>query len=242
MRRTTALAAALLATTLTTPPARAAIDPRDFGIWAGYVARNDSRPTHFFGSVYAEWTVPPVTCKHSKDLYAAWVGLGGGTPTDDWLVQGGTVTDCKTPDGRPRHYAFYEAVRPQGTPSPPVRVRNAVDTNDRIVASVSYDRRTTWVVTVSNTTKGWQFSKTYDNLEVGPSSAEAVVESPAHNYPDFGNVSFQSVAVDGLPISRANPEKWRAFDSKDMLIEAEPGSIATTPAGKDGFPVFWRRE
>ncbi len=228
----------VLMSVLCAPPAYAGLDS---GIWAGYVATNETRPEFHFGSVTATWTVPEVTCLSPKGLYGAWVGLGGGTPVNDWLVQGGTATDCKSADRRPHYYAFFEAFRPAGGHNGPITIPHKVNVNDRIVASVFFDRREHWTVTVTNLTQVWTFTKNY-TLTVKPTSAEAVLEAPGHLFPKFGNVSFQAVKIDGLPLSRSNPDKWRSYDIKDRVTEAEAGSIATTAGGDEGFPVFWRKE
>ncbi len=165
--------------------------PNRLSNWGGYIAAGS---TGEFNSISAEWTVPIVKCLADGNLYAPWVGIDGYGSTT--VEQTGVQTDCKT--GSPVDSAWYEMY-----PARPVYYANPVSTGDSIVASVIYSGKS-FVLTITDTTKGW--TRTVDKTARRASrlSAEAVIEAPG-GYPAITKVQFAQVLINGTDLASFDP-------------------------------------
>jgi Peptidase A4 family len=149
--------------------------------WSGYAE------TGTFTGVSGTWTVPAVTATSSPTYSATWVGVDGFN--DDDLIQTGTEQDYYS--GAAHYDAWWEILPAAETEISPSS--HPVSPGDRMSASIYETSSTTggggffhrrsehvWVISISDTTKGWSF--TTDQGYNGPgSSAEWIVEAPEVN-------------------------------------------------------------
>jgi Peptidase A4 family len=176
--------------------------------WAGYAIHRDGVSFH---QVSATWNQPNATCVGGHPSYsAAWVGLGGYSPTSGALEQIGTELDCGAA-GRVISSAWYELV-----PAPSKTISLAVNPGDVMHASVTVTGHQV-VVVLENLTRHHSFRKTLYAPVVDVSSAEWIVEAPSEcisqyacqalPLANFGSVSFDSataVSTDGVAGSIAS--------------------------------------
>jgi hypothetical protein len=162
--------------------------------WSGYAATGGS-----FTTVSSSWIQPASKCASDPNSYAAfWVGLDGdGTPT---VEQTGSDSDCSGTS--PRYYAWYEMY-----PAAPVYYSNPVSPGDAMVASV-VKSGTSFVLKISDTTKGWTKSVTKTGLADRGGSAEVITEAPSSGtgvlpLADFVKVNYAASDIDGGSLSAA---------------------------------------
>lgn len=133
--------------------------------WAGYVA---SQPNTV--AVSGTWNVPAVRATSRATYSSVWVGIGGFTSND--LIQAGTESDYV--GGRAVYYAWVEAL-PANTvliPGLAVRPGNVVS------ASITYNGRSRWTVTLRNLSTGRSVSRAMFYRST-LSSAEWIEEAPS---------------------------------------------------------------
>jgi hypothetical protein len=160
--------------------------------WGGYVATSGS-----FKSIVGSWTEPTVTCTSSQNLFAPWVGVDGYGSSS--VEQTGVQVSCST--GKPVYSAWYEMY-----PKQPVYISTSKypsAANDKFTGTVTVSG-TSYHITLKDNTKGWSFSTTqsYNGENV---SAEAIIESPSASYPNFTNLPFTGITVNGKTFSAYNP-------------------------------------
>ena len=152
--------------------------------WSGYaVTGSNGSVTDVKGS----WIVPTATCSDtsiaSSGGYASfWIGIDGWS--SNTVEQIGTDSDCVSSTGvgkTPTYYAWFEFY-PQsgyyiGDPS-----RNftgyVVQPGDVMAAEVTIAGGHNFTVTITNTSRGWTFSKTSSVKGAKQSSAEWIAETP----------------------------------------------------------------
>jgi hypothetical protein len=167
------------------------------GNWGGYVGLGS------FATATASWTEPAVTCKSTKDLFAAWVGIDGDTSST--VEQAGVATDCS--GHSPVYQAWYEMY-----PAAPVYYSNPVSAGDRITATVIRTGTNTYRLDISDSTEGWTKWVT-KSLASKHSSAEAVIESPTDSYPNIpGGMRFTHVKFNDAKLSTLTPAGVAADD------------------------------
>jgi peptidase A4-like protein len=185
----------------TVPVASASTDVQtaSSGNWAGYVVGGSSSGTKF-KSVSGSWVVPTAKCSSGQGDSSFWVGIGGSGQSDTHaLEQDGTEVDCNA-DGSASYSAWYEMV-----PSPPVQVNMPVHPGDHISAKVTVDGSNV-TMSLSNTTTGGSFNKTFQMSNPDTSSAEWIAEAPSQcsgdlssctplPLADFGNVQFSGASA-----------------------------------------------
>jgi hypothetical protein len=220
--RTTALIAALLLLTgMVASGPKATYGARFDGLqWSGYVASGGT-----YTQVGADWMNPPVTCNASSDLYAPWVGIDGSGSRS--VEQTGVETSCA--DGTPEYRAWYEMY-----PQPPVYYGDQVDAGDSVTASVSTDGQGHYTLTITDDTLGWT-ETTAANYSGQNASAEAVLESPANAYPDYGQVDFSDFTINNQIASTAHPAAQDASGRSGQISHAGPlagGSFSVTYDGR----------
>ena len=140
--------------------------------WSGYVVGGSSSATKF-KNVSGSWVVPTAKCSSGQGDSSFWVGIGGSGSSDTQaLEQDGTEVDCNS-DGSASYFAWYEMV-----PSPPVKVDMAVHAGDHITGKVTVDG-TNVTMSLSNSTTGGSFDKTFQMSDPDTSSAEWIAEAPS---------------------------------------------------------------
>ena len=162
--------------------------------WSGYAATGGS-----FTKVTSSWTQPTALCGSDPNSYAAfWVGLDGdGTNT---VEQTGSDSDCS--GKTPTYYAWYEMY-----PLAPVFYSAPVSPGDIMVASV-VKSGTSFVLKISDSTKGWTKSVTKTSTKDKGGSAEVITEAPSSSsgvlpLADFGKVHYSSSDIDNVSLSAA---------------------------------------
>jgi hypothetical protein len=183
------------------------------GVWGGYVAQGSG-----FHSITGSWTMPDVQCNTGNDLFAPWIGIDGyGSQT---VEQTGVQVDCS--GGYPAYSAWYEMY-----PAPPVYWGDPVDAGDTFTASVTTSGNGSYLLKLTDTTKGWTRSVTR-SLRGRNVSAEAVIESPSQSYPSFSELDFNGITVNGQVFDAYYPQ---AIDSGQYTETGlSNGSFAIVPA------------
>jgi len=200
--------------------------------WSGYV---DYGAT--FSYVAGDWTVPTASCS-SGDLYASfWVGIDGYQSGS--VEQDGTDSDCSL--GHPTYYAWYEMYPAASVELPS---GHPVSPGDTMSGSVSFDGSSTWTLTISDLSAGWNYPKTFSETGLSQASAEWVAERPEVNgniasLADFGSVTFSGAIAtgDGVtgPISSFTYSPFDMINSSDSVLAA-PGSLN---GSGNGFADTW---
>ncbi|MFE0464234.1 G1 family glutamic endopeptidase [Kitasatospora sp. NPDC058965] len=182
-------------------------------VWGGYVAQGSG-----FRSITGSWTMPDVQCNTANDLFAPWIGIDGyGSQT---VEQTGVQVDCS--GGYPAFSAWYEMY-----PAPPVFWNDPVDAGDTFTASVTTSGNGSYLLKLTDTTKGWTRSIT-KSLRGRNVSAEAVIESPSQSYPSFNELDFANITVNGQVFDAFYPQ---AVDSGQYTETGlNNGSFAIVPA------------
>lgn len=190
--------------------------------WSGYAE------TGSFAGVTGTWTVPTVTAGTSASTYSStWIGVDGFN--DDDLIQTGTEQDFT---GGAAHYRVWWEILPAAE----TLINETVEPGDRMSASI-YETTSTstttgfgfsrhrstgnvWVISITDTTRGWTF--TTDQSYSGPgTSAEWIVEAPevGGSIATLANYSFIG---NGIGTTTGD------FDNTGTLASAV--SSGTTPA------------
>lgn len=149
---------------------------RGFGTssnWSGYAAESSvtSPSNNFVKSVTGSWTVPSLTCSSGQATYVAtWVGIDGYS--DSTVEQTGTEQQCSS-SGTQTYYAWYEMY-----PNPMYKLFN-VHPGDAMTASVTYQGRSSFLLTIKDTTTGTSKSVTAKLRSAKLQSAEWIVEAPS---------------------------------------------------------------
>ncbi len=190
--------------------------------WSGYAE------TGTFTGVSGTWTVPAVTATSSASYSSAWIGVDGFN--DSNLIQTGTEEDYYS--GAAHYDAWWEILPAAETEISPTTY--AVAPGDRMSASIykttstvttgSGRRRTTenvWVVTISDTTKGWSFTTSQGYAGAG-TSAEWIMEAPEVN----GRIATLAHYSVSAPAGQGD------FDNAGILTSVvSSGTPTYTPAG-----------
>ncbi|MGW4528756.1 G1 family glutamic endopeptidase [Amycolatopsis sp. NPDC004378] len=197
--------------------------------WAGYAAAGVSGA---FTSVSASWTQPAVSCTNDYRSSSFWVGIDGYA--NSHLQQTGSKARCR--DGVAEYYAWYEVL-----PASESRWDVAVEPGDHLHAEVGKNAAGEWVMTLSDSTRGW--SRTQVDKAVHPgASAEVVAEAPANGggivpLADFGSVTFTDVTVNGVPAqSRTDLDSLAMVNSVTGVTKARTSELVD-----NAFTVTWRR-
>jgi hypothetical protein len=220
------------------PAGAASSAPQISGNWAGYVASGSH-----ITAVTGTWKVPPAGAL-PPGVSSTWVGIGGFSSSD--LIQAGTQQTSSPLDqvfAGGAYSAWYELL-----PASPVYLTGCsgdanctVGAGDVMNVSVKNQGGNSWLISVADATRGWSFSKTFDNYASSESSAEWIHEAPsaAGVLPvpvgNSGTVTFDGAsntavingATEGLAASGAFPVE---------ALPVETTTSALDPSG-DGFNV-----
>jgi hypothetical protein len=204
--------------------------------WSGYAE------TGTFTGASATWTVPSVSASSSATYSSAWVGVDGFNNDD--LIQTGTEEDYYS--GGAHYDAWWEIL-----PASETEISQPVSPGDRMSASIYETSATTgstrgfgrhgssseheWVIDISDTTQGWNFSTTQGYSGPG-ASAEWVVEAPevgnriatlAHyaispptGVGDFDNAGIlSSIVSSGAPAPTYSPAGLNYQNDSGVMIQ-----------------------
>lgn len=161
--------------------------------WSGYV-----KPGSGFTSAAATFRVPTLLTRY-PGYSSTWVGVGGASSADRYLIQTGIEADVV--GGRAYYYAWWELITPTN-PAPEVRFTTVpVRPGDSVTARVAKATGGNWTMTFTDNTTKRSASKTA--AFAGPAkSAEWIEEDTDVNgmistAPDWQTVSFGGCTVNG---------------------------------------------
>ena len=210
--------------------------------WSGYADLNQT-----YDAVRASWTVPTVSCSSRSSSYSAeWIGIDGYS--SNTVEQDGSEADCIS--GSPSYDAWYEMYGDNAVNSGyEVELSPSsypVSHGDAMSASVSVSG-SIWTLSISDSTRGWNFSTQINYSGAAASSAEWIVERPEicsfscqlAALADFGTVNFTgadaSVGSNSSTIS-GNPDTGLEMVSGSTPL-ATPGNL---DAAGDSFTDTWQ--
>jgi hypothetical protein len=240
--------------------------------WSGYAVTG---PNGTVTDAKASWTVPAVSCTGntlgSTSGYSSfWVGIDGWS--SNTVEQIGTDSDCISPQNQPNtptYYGWFEFY-PQpayyiGDPSTNFSGAT-VQPGDVMSAEVKYTGYHRFNLTITNTSKGWVFTRTSSVRGARQSSAEWIAETPccqSNNallplanfaFADYGygftgvlNTAFATVSgVTGPLGSFGNSVQEVTMISEgdpggspSGTVMAQPSSPLTNNANGSSFSVTW---
>lgn len=209
--------------------------------WSGYVKTGTG-----FTSAAGTFRVP--TLKTTYPGYSStWVGVGGASSADGYLIQTGIEADVV--GGRAGYYAWWEVITPTN-PAPEVKFTTVpVKPGDVITARVAKVSSGTWTMSLANLTTKKSASKTV--AFAGPAkSAEWIEEDTDVNGYISTAPDWQSVAFSGCTANNANPG---LVSTQAVNIVSKPGllgsllgqkavqetSTSAPNSTKNGFSVKW---
>jgi hypothetical protein len=168
--------------------------------WSGYAATDAT-----FSSVSASWAVPAVSCTSGAQYSSAWVGLDGFNSRT--VEQTGTDSDCH--GATPRYYSWDEMY-----PAPSVNIADPVSAGDQMNASVTAATTSSFVLVITDATKGWTKTFTKTLARAKRTSAEVIEEAPCCTaaggilpLADFGKINFTNAQVNGSAIGNLSPTR-----------------------------------
>jgi hypothetical protein len=149
--------------------------------WSGYAETGAG-----FTGVSGTWTVPAVAPSSSATYSSAWIGVDGFNNSN--LIQTGTEEDYY--NGAPHYNAWWEILPAPETALPSNYVVTAGDSmkasiyeTSTVSGGITHGRshsvgsQHVWVITISDTTRGWSFT-TNQSYNGAGTSAEWVMEAP----------------------------------------------------------------
>jgi hypothetical protein len=170
--------------------------------WSGYAASGGNGS---FKSVSANWTQPTGHCGSGNGYSSFWVGLDGFNSST--VEQTGSEVDCT--GGSPQYYAWWEMY-----PGASHNFASPVAPGDHFSASVSYNGGSSYILKITDSTKGWSHTLNKSLSSAKRSSAEVIVEAPCCTgagailpLADFGKVNFTHSDVNGSPIGNSAPTR-----------------------------------
>ena len=159
--------------------------------WAGYIVEGTTYDSVTEAS--ALWTVPAIqgSCSSTDTSSTFWVGLDGATPSDTYVEQAGTASNCF--NGAPFYDAWFEMY------PGPIDIQFFVSPGDSISASV-YGLNGYFSLFITDDTNGQ--SKNTTVYESGPvmETGEIIAEDPIQNnqplpLSNWGTVNFAQAMV-----------------------------------------------
>lgn len=183
------------------------------GGWYGYAVTGST-----YTSVTGNWNVPTTPCTSGSSTSAIWVGLDGYSSSS--VEQTGIDFGCS--NGKAQDQGWYEMY-----PAAPVFFANPIQPGDSISAGVTFNGGSSYTLTLSDTTQGWQHTVHASLAGALRSSAEAVVEDPSDVV--FTPIHFTGVTVDGSALGSLDPVKITGGDDR----------IVVSPVSGSSFSVSW---
>ncbi len=197
--------------------------------WSGYAADSGT-----YTSVSATWVQPKGICTSATRYASFWVGLDGFSSNS--VEQTGTDTDCSS--GKPVYYGWYEMY-----PNPSFNFGKSISAGDTIKASVTYQGSNKYLLSLSDTTKGWTTTTTKTLSGAPRNSAEVIIEAPCCTsgggilpLADFGTVNVSNSLVNGAAIGTLNPVEIIMINSSGQ--DKDTVSALTS---NENFSATWVR-
>lgn len=210
--------------------------------WSGYAVTPTGNAT--YSDVTANWHVPRVTGRCSSKSYgcysAAWTGIDGFNNSS--LIQTGTEQDYR--NGTATYSAwwttsaqgFAEQVIAGGC-SQGSNTCGTVAPGDAMTAHIAKNSGSTWTITLSDTTKGWTFTKS--TTYTGPgTSAEWIMEAPSIPGGHIATLStYDPFTFDPGTVNGSSPGLVDS-DGGELIQKGKVVSIPSPPdTDRDGFAM-----
>jgi hypothetical protein len=198
--------------------------------WSGYAVTG----TGPYTSVSATWTQPAVECQDTPSGFSAfWAGLDGDTSRT--VEQTGTEANCI--NGTASYAAWYEMY-----PKRPVNYPDTVRPGDSVTATVTSSGRGHFLLTLTDTTRGWSHTAAKRRGSARLASAEVIAEAPSSHrrvlpLADFGAIGFGNAFVNGSRLTASTPGIEPLTMASGAAVKAEPSSI-----GEGDFSDTWENE
>jgi len=209
--------------------------------WSGYVKTGSG-----FTSAVGIFHVPTLSTRY-PGYSSTWVGIGGASASDGYLIQTGIEADVV--GGRASYYAWWELITPTNA-APEVRFTTVpVRAGDLVTAKVAKGGNGLWTMSFVNNTTRKSAYKTAAFAGTGKSAEWIEEDTDVNGYistaPDWQSVTFTGCAVNGV-----NPG---LVSSQAVNIVSAPGPLggllgqgpiqedATSAPNstKNGFSIRW---
>jgi hypothetical protein len=209
--------------------------------WAGYAV---SAPGVTFSDVVGSWVQPAVVCPtNAQQDSSFWVGIDGYAKGSKTVEQIGTDSDCdkgnkKKKTGGPTYYAWWE-MYPGASNTITTTASNPdpVLPGDSMTAQVSASG-TSFTLSLTDNTRGWNFTTTQSSTTAPQSSAEWIAEAPSGSnggasvkLADFGSVTFSGLSVTASSTS-FNDTEINMYKGKTLKAQTAMDSPSS-------FTVSW---
>lgn len=217
--------------------------------WSGYaVYKNgsgrgkNSTPATTFSGVIGSWVVPAVSASSSANTYSStWIGLDGYA--DNTVEQIGTEQDWS--NGSTVYYAWFEMY-----PKWAYQIVDfPVSPGDTISASVTFEGKGVFTLTITNTTQDVSFSTTQRSPSANRLSAEWIEEAPWSGgvlpLADFGTVTFSDCLATRSSDGYTGAIDDTAWLNDPITMQTSDGTVKAEPSGLSGgagFSVTWEHE
>ena len=193
--------------------------------WSGYELGDGP-----YTSVTGTFTVPDLAASGTATATAEWVGIDGATNTA--LIQAGVGETYDPSTNQVAIQAWWEILPAPETPITTI----VVSPGDTVTVSIGQLSGTTWLIRVTDDTKGQSFS--IDQVYTGPlSSAEWIVEAPTISstgtVATLGDYS-PDVTFSGLGLSGSSLGTIAVIMEQGGFIVSVPSALTTS-----GFAVAY---
>jgi len=204
--------------------------------WSGYA--DTSTTDGAFTRVAGTWSTPSVKCSAEDQITSEWVGLDGWTSST--VEQDGTIDWCF--EGTANYYTWYE-MYPAGT----IEVGTTLAPGDKIAASVSVSKGSTYTLKLTDTThtaNSFTETATCAPTTCLDTSAEWIAERPSfsigiapladyHSWNQGSGTAIES-GVSGT-ISSFGPIEVTMVDATDSYNLSTPSALT----GGKQFTTTW---
>jgi hypothetical protein len=197
--------------------------------WAGYIKVGR------YTAASASWTVPTLKATYAGHS-ATWVGIGGATANDGYLIQTGTEADVV--GGRATYAAWWEVITPTNDAPETVFSTLAIHAGNKITATVAKGAGGKWTMTLKDTTTGKSAGQTVSFAGRGTTAEWIQEDAAVGNYISTAP-NWQQVNFAGITLNRANP-KLQYSQSLDIVdSHGKKEANTTAPTGGNAFRVTW---
>ncbi|HLY27885.1 MAG TPA: G1 family glutamic endopeptidase [Aggregatilineales bacterium] len=210
--------------------------------WSGYIVDPANFRSGVVTEVGGQWSVPVVTCGKVDTASAIWIGIDG--VTDPTVEQTGTSQECVS--GQAVYCAWVELF-----PRPLRDVVNfSVAPGNVIQATIVYDVRQGFTLSLKNLSTGQDFSVSRSVSRARRRSVEWIVEAPATTdgsilrLANSGRMQFTNAsAILNGHKGAINDGTWQygaeIMADQDGTIKAQPSTLSSDGSN---FSVIWRSE
>jgi hypothetical protein len=190
--------------------------------WSGYAVTGAGPYT----SITGRWNIPTMNCSKGPGDASPWIGIDGWN--NDTVEQIGIDLDCRS--GKASYHPWVEMY-----PGPSDYFKDTVHAGDTLTASVQVSGGS-WVLSEKDLNTGW--TKTFHRTSADQeASAEAIIEDVGNGgappVPDFNNVSFTEITVNGVPLSSAGTVHQTTLERGSTKLSRE----SSLSGGK--FSITW---